>query len=507
MNWKNKFQRHILERGYNYTYNVNNVKILGNHVEACVSGTMDYLVKVDLDNYSMSCTCPYFERENCKHIAALLYYLENEEREDFNVSFESSDDIEELFSTISVDDRLNFLLDLLIEDNKLSNKFRHEFSKGIEREYYVEKLSHILFEDDFDFDLSDFIKNDMEHLFDLKEYDLLITLLKSSTEAVLEEMSFDDYYIGCNFYNFESILTKLIKTPVRNKVFEMINWQLTFYRDIYGMDSLIDFYAETFTQKDELEDMIDVIDEILDKSSIYEDKFVLMKIDTMKSLSMSLDDINEFRNKYYNLMEVRQQFIDEAVEDGDYDLAIKLVKKELNNNTGILFKQDYDNQLKELYMKVNDEDNYKKQLENIIFNDYPDIDHYTEYKKLFTNWDEEREEFFKKIDNHMFLNQCYEQEKLYNRLVLNLKDEFDLAEYKDILKDKYPSELLDAYLNVVNNLVLKSGTRKHYRNIVKLLKEMNKIDGGEIIVNRLVKDWNVRYKRRTAMLEEIKVLK
>ena len=74
-------------------------------------------------------------------------------------------------------------------------------------------------------------------------------------------------------------------------------------------------------------------------------------------------------------------------------------------------------------------------------------------------------------------------------------------------QDKYPSELLDAYLNVVNNLVLKSGTQKHYRNIVKLLKEMNKIDGGEIIVNRLVKDWNVRYKRRTAMLEEIKVLK
>ena len=507
MRWKDKFQKHILERGYNYTYNVNNVKKSGNHVEACVSGTKDYLVKVDLDDYSMSCTCPYFERANCKHIAALLYYLENEEREDFNTLFESSDDIEELFSTVSVDDRLNFLLDLLFEDRKLSNRFRLEFSKEIERDYYVEKLSNILFEDDFDFDLSDFIKNDMEYLFDLKEYDLLITLLKSSTEAVLEEMSFDDYYMGCNFYTFESILTKLIKTPVRNKVFEMINWQLTFYRDIYGMDSLIDFYAETFTQKDELKEKIVVIDKILDKSSVYEDKFVIMKIDTMKSLSMSLDEINDFRNKYFNLREVRQQFIDEAVECENYDLAIELVKKELNNDNGILFKKDYDNQLKELYLKVNDKDNYKKQLEDILFNDYPDIDHYIEYKKLFTNWNEEREEFFEKIDNNRFLNQCYKHEKLYDRLVLNLTDKYDLAEYKDILKDKYPSELLDAYLNIVNNLVLKSGRRKHYRNIVKLLKEMNTIDGGDVIVNRLVEDWNVRYKRRTAMLEELKVLK
>lgn len=506
MSWKDKFQKHILERGYNYTYNVNNVKMSGNKIEACVSGTKDYLVKVDLDDYSMSCTCPYFERANCKHIAALLYYLENEKREDFNTDFESSEDIEELFNIVGVDDRIDFLLDLLLEDRELSNKFRQKFSKGIEREYYLEKLSNILFEDDFDYELSDFIENDMEYLYELKEYDLLINLLKSSTEAVLEEMSFDDYYMGCSFYTFESILTKLIKTPARNKLFEMINWQLTFYRDIYGLDSLIDFYDENFTQKEELEEKLDVIDEILDNRNVYEKKFVLMKINTMKSLSMSLDEINEFRNKYYNLREVRQEFIDEAVEDENYDLAINLVKKELNKDIGVLFKKDYTNQLKELYLKVNDADNYKKQLEDILFNGYPDINHYIEYKKLFANWDDERDEFFGKIENHRFLNRCYNHEKLFDRLVLNLKDEYDLAEYGDILKDKYPYELLDVYLDVVNNLVSKSGTRKHYRNIVKLLKQMNNIEGGKVIVNRLIEDWKVRYKRRTAMLEELKVL-
>ena len=165
MSWKDKFQKHILERGYNYTYNVNNVKMSGNKIEACVSGTKDYLVKVDLDDYSMSCTCPYFERANCKHIAALLYYLENEKREDFNTDFESSEDIEELFNIVGVDDRIDFLLDLLLEDRELSNKFRQKFSKGIEREYYLEKLSNILFEDDFDYELSDFIENDMEYLY------------------------------------------------------------------------------------------------------------------------------------------------------------------------------------------------------------------------------------------------------------------------------------------------------------------------------------------------------
>ena len=39
MSWKNMFQKHILERGYYYTYNVKNLKHNGTMVEAVVSGT------------------------------------------------------------------------------------------------------------------------------------------------------------------------------------------------------------------------------------------------------------------------------------------------------------------------------------------------------------------------------------------------------------------------------------------------------------------------------------
>ena len=91
-------------------------------------------------------------------------------------------------------------------------------------------------------------------------------------------------------------------------------------------------------------------------------------------------------------------------------------------------------------------------------------------------------------------------------MVLNLRDEYDLRYYKNVLRDKYPDELLEAYLNVVNQLVLKSGTRKHYRNIVGLLKEMKSIEGGDEMVDDLISNWKIRYKRRTAMLEELEVL-
>lgn len=507
MNWKTKFQKHILERGYNYIYNVEDVKKTGSMVEATVSGSEDYTVKINLDDYSMSCTCPYYERDNCKHIAAVLYCIEHEKHESINVDFEPSEDIDELFKTVNTQDKLDFLLDLLNEDSELSNRFRHKFSNGIDRQYYREKLSDILFEDNFSYELSEFIKNDMGLLYDLGEYDLLMALIKTSTEVVLDEMSFDDYYYGFDFDDFEEMFRKLIETPVRAKLFDMITWQLYFYRDVYGLDSLLDFYASNFKQEDELAEKLDTIDEILDESNVYETELVLLRIDTMKLLSKSMDEINEFRSKYSGLNEIKQQYIDEAVENEDYNRAIRLVKNELGKDNGLLFKQDYDTQLKELYLKVNDNENYKKQLEEVLFNGFPEIDDYIEYAKLSDNWIEEREEFFKKIDNHRFLNECYHHEKLYGGLVLNLRDEYDLHDYKNILKDRYPDELLEAYLKIVYNLVSKSGTRKHYRNIVKLLKEMKSINGGDDIVNNLVCDWKIRYKRRTAMLEELEVLK
>ena len=506
MDWKYEFQKHILERGYNYTYNVKNLKRKDNLVEAIVSGSKDYTVKINLEDYSMSCTCPYFERDNCKHLAAVLYCLEEEKHDSINADYESSPDIEGLFSRVETKDKLDFLLNLLNEDRELSNRFRRQFSNSIDRDYYRQKLSRILFEDNFEYKLSDFVDDDMEVLYDLKEYDLLMNLLKSSTEAFLDEMRFDDYYFGSYFHTFEGIFTKLIKTPARSKLFEMISWQLYFYRDVYGLESLIDFYNENFTSKSELEEKLDVIDEILEKSSAFKTKLILVRIDTMKLLSKSLDEINEFRSKYSSLKEIKQQYIDEAVEKKDYGQAIRLIKKELKRDLPILLKEDYDSQLKELYLKVNDSENYKKQLEELLFNDFPKMEDYIEYRNLSDNWIEEREEFFEKIHNHSFLNECYNHEKLYDRLVLNLNDEYDVTLYKNVLKDKYPCQLLDAYLEVVNKLVLKSGTRKHYRNIVKLLKEMKSIDGGDVIVNDLVDDWKIRYKRRTAMLEELRGL-
>ena len=67
----------ILERGYEYAQEgaVDHVRKVGEVIYATVHGTEDYHVKID-DN-DMFCDCPYAkEGAHCKHMAAVLYYLD-----------------------------------------------------------------------------------------------------------------------------------------------------------------------------------------------------------------------------------------------------------------------------------------------------------------------------------------------------------------------------------------------------------------------------------------------
>ena len=67
----------ILERGYEYAQEgaVDHVRKVGEVIYATVHGTEDYHVKID-DN-DMFCYCPYAkEGAHCKHMAAVLYYLD-----------------------------------------------------------------------------------------------------------------------------------------------------------------------------------------------------------------------------------------------------------------------------------------------------------------------------------------------------------------------------------------------------------------------------------------------
>lgn len=162
--WEFLFEDKILDRGYFITDDVKILNRSSREVNAIVSGTFDYDVKIEFDKHgnidSMSCTCPYFERDNCKHLAALLYCLDEYENHDD----ESDEDFEELFKSVD-DERLKeFFLEELRDNWELKNKFLLEFSEKVDENYYKSKLDDIIFEDDFSYMLSSFFRDDIEFL-------------------------------------------------------------------------------------------------------------------------------------------------------------------------------------------------------------------------------------------------------------------------------------------------------------------------------------------------------
>ena len=46
-------------------------------------------------------------------------------------------------------------------------------------------------------------------------------------------------------------------------------------------------------------------------------------------------------------------------------------------------------------------------------------------------------------------------------------------------------------------------SRSYYRQLVRDLRAMKRIGGGDKVVDEIIKKWKVQYKNRTAMMDEL----
>lgn len=188
MDWKYYFEEKILDRGYFITDDVKILKRNSSEVKAIVSGTYDYDVEISFDINgnitSMNCTCPYFHRDYCKHLAALFYCLEEDEEEE-----EEKDNIEELFMSIDDENLKAFLLNELRINYDLRNKFKIEFDEGVDESYYKSLLDYIIYKEDFSYELSNFIRKEIVFLFDKKEYSLILELIDDVFSSICSELN------------------------------------------------------------------------------------------------------------------------------------------------------------------------------------------------------------------------------------------------------------------------------------------------------------------------------
>ena len=78
--------------------------------------------------------------------------------------------------------------------------------------------------------------------------------------------------------------------------------------------------------------------------------------------------------------------------------------------------------------------------------------------------------------------------------------------YTETLKSIYPKELLQKCKECVCREVVHTSNRSNYQRLVRVLRKMQTISGGEIIVQDIVNEWRIKYRNRSAMMDELNIL-
>lgn len=203
----------------------------------------------------------------------------------------------------------------------------------------------------------------------------------------------------------------------------------------------------------------------------------------MRELNMPEESINEYvlENLEFNI--VRKYYIQDCMNKKRYDAAIQALedgKKADRNSPGLA--ADYSLQLKELYKLTGREKDYEKELWLLMLQyKAGDVAVYKELKTLYTEeeWVQKRETIFEKMLPYKDVSKLYQEDQFYDRL-------------------------LRKYETVVNSMAVHTSDRKHYRELVAILKRMQKYPGGNTRVDKIADNWRQAYKNRRAMMDELK---
>ena len=202
--WKRYFEDKILCRGLDY-YESNAVRIhdySNEHVHAQVAGSSVYDVSIyfkDSKITSMYCDCPYWD--NCKHLAATLYYIED------HPELLESEDVNELIMSCTHAELIDFLVLELPKNPKLTNKLKLFKNHGVSDDYYINRLENSFSSSS---NILNFLNEDIQELIELKQYDLVFKLCKMVIDHVNSKLQYGYFnMLEDIIYKLDGITTQL----------------------------------------------------------------------------------------------------------------------------------------------------------------------------------------------------------------------------------------------------------------------------------------------------------
>lgn len=531
MEWKHFFQSHIFDRGRQY-FKQGLVKDLHEdekHIRAIVWGSEEYHVTIDLEKKEilrMNCDCPYAdEGKYCKHMAAVLFHLEDESTKDLvekmderairdflAANLERDENLlnrfrREVFGTIPPDmNQCKIKIDEVFE----SHAGRNDFINYYNANSFVSELEDII-----DEDVGSLLMNSKyEEAFAVTHYIFVETANQDMDDSDGGKMILGDRCLEI----WREILGRCEMEVKRN----LFHWFID------HLDGTVIDYMESYIEGILFEDFKE--DEFLDykrklaerkvniyrnekdswRRSYYAGKWALMNIEVMRDQKLPKNTIDQYCKENLEFSEVRKYYIERLITKSQWDSAIHVLEEGKvvdKNRPGLV--TDYSLQLRKLYQRIGNADAYETELMSFILEYHPgDATAFKELKSLYRKeaWLEKRETIFRDLPRHAGIDKLYEIEKLYDRLlnvVIESTGLYKLTEYEKCLKPLYPRELLTKYRAEVISKASYTSDRKQYKELVDVLRRMTNYPEGSECVRKIVAGWQITYKNRPAMMDEL----
>ena len=564
MEWERLFRSHILKRGYDY-YTDDKVRInnIDEHrIEACVEGSEAYDVEIDIEEgniIGMECTCPYAAGgNNCKHMAAVLYECFGDEEcaDDYELESdylkrftqekeELNEDVQHLLSKIPEEEKTALLTTLLITDAELRNSLKIKYDFNLDAKQLLalrQEIDEIVNENcyrgyvdwhhafDFCCSLRHFLEDRVDVLIDKgalkpafeltnKIFILIGSIDMDDSDGGSGMVAEKCYSIWKNIYQQADDDVKL---KIKNWFFSYKEGQLLDWIEEYLLefcDTELATAEEIMAAMEELDLEIEARGDSNDCGFTYtitEGRISLIdkRIGYMYRLGMTKEDIDDYCEKHMQFSIVRIRKIEEYTEAKAYEAAIDLLikSKQLDASNKSLLTM-YSNKLIELYeLTGKHEDCFTELKFNLLNCDQSDVKQFKKLKSLYQErkldgWDDFAELVIENNRNSHVLYDILVEEQKFEQFMDKIEEYtnvYILDKYLKVLSKEVPDRVIQLYEVYIKDSMKHACDRNAYRNTVKYLKTMSFSDKGRAKAIELANNLKAEYRRRTAMLDELK---
>ena len=300
------------------------------------------------------------------------------------------------------------------------------------------------------------------------------------------------------------------------------------HRKGYVLDFMDEYIEEIlfehFATKEMIAEEIEKLDAIINKHvgndcgryySVHHGSVnpILKRIEYMKKMDCSQEEIDEYRKWNRRFFIIRELEISEAIEAGNYEIAIEVLLESKRLDAG---KQEqlkkYSEQLIDIYKTVGDFDAFSAELIHFLETYWQYDLTYVEMLKPYVHdkmkWNEIVDGIVAKNTHDDFVCLLLNEEKRYEQLMARIEKSSSkvnlLDKHERILHKKTPDRVVKIYAEYLEKAVDLANDRNKYKGLMVYLKKISQCPGGDGVAREIADKWRREYKRRSAMMDELR---